>query len=125
MAEVNYTHPNVTVRRETHTALLTGVASTNFYQWLAFQKAKIRKISYLIVTAGTNDAAGIDFYNGTTSVGALTIGTNTAGAVLTSSDLATTLASGAAFSFKGKANSATMAGYYTIEWEVLQDATHT
>lgn len=125
MAGVDYSHPNCTVRRETHTGLITGIASTEYFQWLAFQKAKIRKVSYLVSVAGTADAAGIDFYNGTTSIGALTIGTGAANSVVTSTDLATTIAAGGRFAFKGKANSATMAGYYTIEYEVLQDATHT
>lgn len=120
-----YDHPNCVVRREIHVNNLTGIASTAMQRILFFQKTRIKAVHSLVITAGTNDAAGVDLLNGTTSVGAITHGTDTAGSINTSGAIDSDIAANGYLEIKGKATSATMVNSYTIECEVLPDAVHT
>lgn len=120
-----YDSPNCLVRREIHVNNLTGIASTTMQKILFFQKTRIKAVHALVVTAGTNASAGVDIYNGTTSVGAITHGTNTAGSVTTSDVINSDISANGFLDIRGKANSATMVNSYTIECEVLPDAEHT
>ena len=120
-----YDHPKCVTRREIHLQNITGIASTMFQRVLFFQKTRIKAVHSLVVTAGTNDAAGVDLLNGTTSVGAITHGTDTAGSINTSGAVNSDIAANGYLELKGKATSATMVNSYTIECEVLQDAVHT
>lgn len=120
-----YDHPNCLVRRELHENNVTGVASTAMRRILFYQKTRIKAVHSLVITAGTNAAAGVDLLNGTTSVGAITHGTDAAGSINTSGALNSDIAANGYLEIKGKANSATMVNSYSIECEVLQDAVHT
>lgn len=120
-----YDHPNCVVRREKNVNNVTGVASTQMRRVLFFQKTRIKAVHSLVITAGTNAAAGVDLLNGTTSVGAITHGTDAAGSINTSGALNSDIAANGYLEIKGKANSATMVNSYSIECEVLQDAVHT
>jgi hypothetical protein len=122
---VDYAHPNCTVRREERVNNLTGIASTSMQKILFYQKVKIKRVKSLVVTAGTNDAAGVDLLNGTTSFGAITHGTDTAGSINDSGTLNETIAANGYLDIKGKATSATMVNSYMIEYEVLPDAVFT
>lgn len=115
-ADVN---PNVT--REDHVNNLTGIASTMMARIQFFQKAKLRGVTGLVVTAGTNASAGVDIYVGTTSVGAVTFGTNTAGVVATSGAINAEVPAGSFVEIRGKANSATMVNSYAVVWEARHD----
>lgn len=120
-----YDHPNCTVRREVHVNNLLGIASTAMQRILFFQKTRIKAVHSLVITAGTNDVAGVDLLNGTTSVGAITHGTDTAGSINTSGVVDSDIAANGYLEIKGKATSATMVNSYTIECEVLPDAVKT
>lgn len=120
-----YDHPNCVVRREVHANNLTGIASTMFQRILFFQKTRIKAVHSLVITAGTNAAAGVDLLNGTTSVGAIVHGTDAAGSINTSGAVDSDIAANGYLELKGKATSATMVNSYSIECEVLQDAVHT
>lgn len=122
---VNYDHPNCTVRREIHVNNVTGIASTMFQRILMHQAFKLKAVHSLVVVAGTNDAAGVDILIGTTSVGALTHGTDTAGSINTSGTINSTGTANDYIELKGKATSATMVNSYSIEYEVLPDAVFT
>lgn len=119
---MRYDHPNFVVRREDKANNVTGIASTTFQKFLFFQKVRVKKIHSLVVTAGTDAAAGVDIYNGTTSVGAITHGTDAALTVNDSGLLDVTVSAGSFIDLRGKANSATMVNSYSIEYEVLPDA---
>jgi hypothetical protein len=115
-ADVN---PNTT--QEGHVQNLTGIASTAMARMLFFQKSKLLGVKSLVVTAGTNDAAGVDILVGTTSVGAITHGTDTAGEVNTSGALNVEIPAGSYVELKGKATSATMVNSYTIVTQPRHD----
>ena len=86
---------------------------------------KLKAVHGQVVTAGTHDAAGIDIYVGTTSVGAITVGTNTAGSLLTSGAINIDVPQNGLIELKGKANSATMVVSLVVEHEVATTATET
>lgn len=117
-----YDHANCIVRRETHVPNRTGIASATHTKVMFFQKAKIKAVHSLVVTAGTNAAAGDDIYNGTTSVGAITQGTDAANTSHTSGVLDVTVAANSYIDLRGKATSATKVISYAIEYEVLPEA---
>ncbi len=120
-----YDHCNHLVRREDKVNNVTGAASASFQKIMFFQKARIKAIHSLVVTAGTNASAGVDIYNGTTSVGSITHGTDAAGSINTSGVLDTDIDANGYLDLRGKANSATMVNSYSIEYEVLPDSVHT
>lgn len=117
-----YDEPNVSVAREHKTGNLTGAASASMLQLHYFQKTRVKQIRGRVVTAGTNAAAGIDIFNGTTSVGAITFGTNTAGSVGTSGALNADIIADGLLEIKGKANSATLVVSLSVEERVLPEA---
>lgn len=120
-----YDHPNCTVRRERNMDNRTGVASATFAKTLFYQKAVLKAVHSVVVTAGTNTAAGYDIYVGTTSVGAVTTGTDAAGTVHTSGALNSAIAANTIVDLRGKANSATMVNSFVLEYEVEPDAVQT
>jgi len=122
---VHYDHPNCTVRREVFVNNLTGIASTTMQKLAMFQSFKLKAVHSLVVTAGTNTAAGVDIYIGTTSVGAITHGTDTAGSRHTSGAINSTGTGTDLINIVGKANSATMVNSYCLELEILPDAVFT
>lgn len=117
-----YDSPNYVVRQEERINNLTGIASTMMARAQFFQKARLKKVHALAIVAGTNDSAGVDILVGTTSVGAITIGTTAAGATYSSSALNAEIPALGYVEIKGKANSATMVDSYVLEYEVLPDA---
>lgn len=118
-----YDAPDFLIRREKNLDNVTGIASTMMRRALFFQAARLKKVHALCITAGTADAAGVDIYVGTTSVGALTFGTDTAGSVYHSAALDATVPQSGYVEIKGKATSATMVHSYALEYEVTPDAT--
>lgn len=117
-----YDDANSSIRREAKTGLITGIASTMFARFLYFQKTRVKKVHALVTTAGTNAVAGFDILNGTTSVGEIVVGTNTAGSIVSSGLLNTDIAALGFLEFKGKATSATMVLSCVIEEQVLPEA---
>ena len=122
---MRYDHPNFIVRRKKNIDNLLGLASTTMNKTMFFQKVRVKKIHSMVVTAGTNAAAGVDFYNGTTSVGEITHGTDAALALNDSGLLNIDVDASSFIDIRGKANSATMVNSYVIEYEVLPDAVKT
>lgn len=120
-----YDHPNCVVRREERINNLTGVASTTMQKVMFYQKCRIKRVKSLVVTAGTNAAAGVTINNGTTSIGTIVHGTDAALAVNDSGSLDSTIEANGYLDITGLANSATMVNSYVIEYEVLPDAVHT
>ena len=117
-----YDSPEFLVRFERAINNATGIASTMFARSLFFQAAKLKKVHALTITAGTNDAAGVDIYVGTTSVGAITFGTDTAGTFKSSALLNAAIPAAGYVELKGKATSATMVHSYVLEYDVDSSA---
>lgn len=122
---VDYAHPNCTVRREKSINNLLGLASTTMQKIFFFQKVKVKRVKSMVVTAGTNDVAGVTINNGTTSVGTIVHGTAAALTVQDSGILDTEIAANGYLDLTGVATSATMVNSYMIEYEVLPDAVFT
>jgi hypothetical protein len=116
-----YDHPTCATVQQLTCNNVTGIASTTFQKILFHQKVKVLGIRSLVVTAGTNNAAGVDIYNGTTSVGSITHGTDAALSVNSSGDLNVTVDAGSFIDLRGKATSATMVNSYAIMYQVLPD----
>jgi len=119
-----YDHANAVVRRETVIPQRTGIASATHTKFRTFQKMKLIAVHDIVTTAGTNTAAGDDIYVGTTSVGALTQGTDAANS-LHSVTLNQDVDASSYIDIRGKANSATKVVSYTFEWQVYPEAVQT
>lgn len=119
---MSYDSPEAQVRFEKAINNLTGIASTTMQKVLFFQKAKLKKVHALTITAGTNDAAGVDIYVGTTSVSAITFGTDTAGTTKSSAAIDVAIPALSYVELKGKATSSTMVHSYVLEYDVAFDA---
>jgi len=97
-------------------------ASTTVGKFVAFAAMKIKSVRGNVDVAGTNAAAGYDIYNGTTSIGELVAGTNTAGSTLAAILPDATLAENGFIEIKTKANSATLAASLAFEYEITPGA---
>ncbi|MCE2724470.1 MAG: hypothetical protein ACK51V_00620 [bacterium] len=122
---MGYSDPNNTVRREERINNLTGVASTSVQRLQFLQRGKLKSVAALINTAGTNAAAGFDIFVGTTSVGGITCGTNTAGVTVNTGAINAIIPQNGFVDIRGKANSATLNASLVLEYEVLHDSTNT
>lgn len=94
---------------------ITGAASASMQKFHMFQSVRLRRVSAMVVTAGTDAAAAVDVYVGTTSVASLAFGTNTAGVVLDSGALDVDVPAEGFIEFKGAADSATLVGAFQLE----------
>lgn len=120
-----YDHPTYTVRHVAPLALPATAASTSAGKFVALVAMKVKSVNVGVNIAGTNAAAGYDILNGTTSVGAITCGTDAAGTIETAVTTDITLAAGGYLDIKTKANSATLACSAAIEYEITPGATVT
>jgi hypothetical protein len=116
-----YNDPAYTARHSAQYTLLAGSAATIAGKFVAFTDQRIKSISANVLTAGTNDGAAYTLNkNGTSSVGVLTLGTNTAGSALSvtlSADI--TLEAGEWLDFYRIAtHGATMAAAVQVEWHI-------
>lgn len=88
---LRYDHGNHMIRRE-HSITTVAGATTDSAKMRTFQALRLKAVHFTVVTAGTNAGHGYTIQHGTTSVGTVSIGTNTAGytASVDMSDLAIT-----------------------------------
>jgi hypothetical protein len=120
-----YDSPHTVISREINLPTQTGVASATITKLLQFQKATLKRVHAAVIVAGTNAAAGFDIYVGTSSVGAVTLGTNTAGSLANSGTLNVAVPANSILELRGKANSATMQFTPVLELRVDDDAVPT
>ena len=109
------------MRREESTPNLSIVSSASAAKFLMFQKTRLKAVHALVVSAGTDTAAGVDIYVGTASVGALTYGTSAAGVVKDTTLLNAAVAAGSYIELKGKATSEAVISV-VLEHQVDPDA---
>lgn len=121
---MSYDGPNY-ARKESRANNVAGAASASMTKFLYFAHTRVKKVHAIVNTAGTNTAAGIDIYNGTTSVGEITVGTGAAGVTASSGLLDATISALGFLEIKGKASSGTLNLSLAIEEEVLPDAVFT
>lgn len=120
-----YDHPQYQVHVPVALNLSAVAASTEAGKFVAFQACKVKSLRCVIGITGTNDAAGYDIYNGTTSVGSIVVGTAAVNSAATVTFTEQTLAAGGYIGFKTKANSATTANSVVLEVEPVPGATVT
>lgn len=124
MANFNYDSPQYNVRQFTAFRLPATTASNPVLKYVTHCDMKIKRITGIVFTAGTNAAAGYGIYNGTTSVGSITFGTGTANTVASlTQDIS--LSSAGWLEFRTLANSATMVTDMTVEFETPYPASLT
>lgn len=119
---MRYDHPAYQARLVSHVSVPAIAASTSAFKFLAYTAMKVKKVGAIVMVAGTNASAGWDILNGTTSVGAITAGTDAAATVPTAFQTDVTLAAGGYLDIKTKANSATLKGDFYIEYELIPGA---
>jgi hypothetical protein len=119
---MNYDHPQYIAHQFTALHIPATTASQPAAKFPAHVAMKVKRISGCVVVAGTNDSAGYVVLIGTTSVGAITFGTNTAGSFVSGLTQDITLSSGGNLGFSTKANSATMVTDLMIEFQVIPGA---
>lgn len=122
-----YDNPKYLARHSSQLNCVAGTADTLAAKFLAFTAMKIKSITANVNTAGTAAGAAYTIYQGTTSVGALSMGTSAAAASVSngiSADI--TLAAGEYVSLHRIATyGAVMAAAVQIEWEFVPGATVT
>lgn len=98
-----------------NTGHITGVAGDSMQKFHFFQSVRLKRVSSLVVTAGTNANATVKVVVGTDTVATLAFGTNTAGVVVQSGDLDIDVPAMGVVELKGAANSATLVGAFQME----------
>ena len=98
-----------------NTGHITGSASASMQKFLMYRSTILKRVSALVVTAGTNTAAAVDVYVGTASVGSLAFGTNTAGSVLDTGLLNIDVPAQGVIELKGAATSSTLVGAFQMQ----------
>lgn len=119
MPSMEYNHPQYVTRQFQNMYVPAGSASASIRKWPIHCDTKIKRISGIVNVAGTNAAAGYDIYNGTTSIGAITFGTNSAGSFVAGLTQDIALSSGGFLDIRTKANSATLAVDLNIEFHTV------
>ncbi|MBF0109270.1 MAG: hypothetical protein HQL76_08850 [Magnetococcales bacterium] len=121
---MSYSDPDFQVRREHCAGEVGGGATTEYARFASFQKARLKKVHSVVTTAGTTTDHGFDLYSGTSSIGAITLGTSAAGATAASATLDASMTALGRFSVKSKAD-ATGKAIIVYEYEVTPDAVQT
>ncbi|MBF0214007.1 MAG: hypothetical protein HQM00_10675 [Magnetococcales bacterium] len=119
---MGYMNPNHIVVRETQTATSTAGATTVGPSMRNFQKIHLKGAHAIVKVAGTTTGHGFDVYNGTSSIGRVTLGTaaaeSTASATLTGD---TTIPAFGTVSVKSLAD-ATGTAQFIFEFQAATDA---
>lgn len=122
MASGNYDHANVLARKYMTASPVGGAATTTYAKMPVLNKSRIRNVGFSVLLAGTATTHKFDIYNGTDSIGAVTLGTSVAGSVGTSGDLNSAIAAGGYLSVKSGADATGTAGV-VFELSTEADAT--
>jgi len=120
---MSYDHPTYTCRHVAPLNLPAVAASVSAGKFLALVDMKIKQVNIVMNIVGTNDSAGYGIYNGTTSVGAITMGTSSVGHIGTAYATDISISAGSFLDIRTLANSATLSCSAAIEYEVTPGAT--
>lgn len=119
-----YSDANYAVRREHCTPPTTAGATTNGGKFRSFQKILLKKVHAAVVTAGTNAGHGYNVFNGTTSIGSISLGTSGTNVTASSGLLNSEVASMGQLSVTSLVD-ATGVAQIVYEFEVQHDAVQT
>jgi len=122
---MSYDDPNTTVQREQFGGEAGGGATTAYAKFRNYQKGKLRNVHFVVTTAGTSTAHGFDVYVGTSSVGSVSLGTNTAGYSASAGALNSAFASLDELSVKSLADvvgKADVVYEYDYDWDAVHGA---
>lgn len=117
-----YDSPNAVVTREQF-AIVGAAASTEAGKFRSFQAAKLKAVHAVVTVAGTSNSPGHAYTikHGTTSIGLLAMGTQTAGSIVTNTSVNETLATLDQVSVTSGTD-ATGAAHIVYEFQVAHDA---
>ena len=118
-----YDSPEYAVRRDQSHLTVAG-ATTESARIMSFQRLRLKKVHAQVVTAGTAPAHALNIYHGTTSIGAISIGTATAHSQFSSALLDRTVESLERLAVRTGAD-ATGVCLVSYEYEILPDAVKT
>lgn len=121
---MSYDDPDFGIRREQFAGEAGGGATTEYVKFRAFQAARLKKVHAAVTVAGTNAGHGFDVYHGTTSIGTIALGTNTANVQAHSATLDRILATMDQVSVKSLVD-ATGKAHIVYEYEITPDAVQT
>lgn len=121
----SYADANCTVRREAAFITVAG-ATTEGAKFRSFQKIKLKKVHFAVITAGGGAGHGYRVYHGTTAIGTAdtVLGTAAAGTVFHTELLDETVPSMDQLSVKSLSD-ATGVAHVVYEYEVTYDAEQT
>ena len=117
---LRYDHPHYTVRRE-HSIRATAGATTEFGIRRQWNPVKLKAAHAVVLVAGTATTHGYDIFNGTDSVGTISLGTSTAGSIASSVTLNSEVLANDTISIKSLAD-ATGTADVVLEYEVSPGA---
>lgn len=121
---MSYADANCTVRREACFTTVAG-ATTTGARFASFQKIKLKRVHFVVVTAGASGTHGYRVYEGATPIGAdVVIGTAAAGAVFSTGVLNELVDSMVPVTVRSLAD-ATGVAQVVYEYEVTYDAVQT
>ncbi len=116
-----YGSPEYLVSQEHNLGLLTlnAADATNRSKLYAAVKKKLTAAYCVITGAGTAAAAAFKILNGTSSIGIITIGTQTAGAIATAvlDSGAASIAAGSVINITNTTSDTQGAGYVVLRWQ--------
>lgn len=117
-----YDKPNATIRREDCFLTVAGAAAVGA-RFATYQKKRLKAVHATVVTAGTSNSPGhaLTIKNGTTSIGLLALGTQTAGSIVSATGLDNAVASMALLSVTNGTD-ATGVALVTYEYHMEHDA---
>ena len=119
---MSYADPNATVRREYSATTVAGATTESLTsKFRSFQKIILKKAHAIAIVAGTATTHGFTIKVGTTSVGAIALGTSIAGVIASSGALNIEVPSMTQISATSLADAVGVNGI-VYEYEVRHDA---
>jgi hypothetical protein len=117
-----YDNPNATIRREDSFLSVAGAAGVSC-RFVTYQAKRLKAVHAMVVTAGSSNSPGhaLTIKNGTTSIGLLALGTQTAGALVSVTGLNASVASLGLLSMTNGTD-ATGVALVTYEYHMDHDA---
>lgn len=122
MASGRYDHPSYLARHVLALGATTAGANGTSLQFAFPVDVNVRNITATVRTAGTATTHILTIQSGTTSIGAVTLSTNTAGQTGTTGDLNTKVTAGTVLNIKNGAD-ATGVAAVAVEWEIPKGST--
>jgi hypothetical protein len=121
---MSYADPNFNVRREAAFITVAG-ATTEGAKFRSFQKIKLKKVHFAVITAGAAGTHGYRVYHGATAIGAnVVLGTAAAGTTGATATLDEVVGSMEQISVKSL-DDITGVAHVVYEYEVEHDAVQT